>query len=236
MEMSSHEEWREIKETNGRYSVSSEGRVKNNITGDIKKATPIAKGYLKVNLHRDGIRVNRLVHRLVATEFIPNPENKLEVNHKNGIKIDNRVENLEWVTGEENRRHAYETGLQKHRDERYSGYLYQVWKTKHQDKMCDEWQDFLIFYDWCLNNGYEHNKYIALKDYTKEYSPNNCYISNKIVHPSKKHKDNGIRVRMSNEMYGLLCIKANKKGISASEYIRQLIDKDVKSSPRFKNT
>ena len=53
MEMSSHEEWREIKETNGRYSVSSEGRVKNNITGDIKKATPIAKGYLKVNLHKD---------------------------------------------------------------------------------------------------------------------------------------------------------------------------------------
>lgn len=94
---------------------------------------------MKVNLKVDGKSISRQVHRLVAIAFIPNLDNKPEVNHKNGIHEYNRVENLEWVTGEENRKHAYETNLVRHKDDRYSGYLYSVWRRLYKSNMCSEW-------------------------------------------------------------------------------------------------
>lgn len=71
------------------------------------------KGYLRITLSKENSIKTFSVHRLVALMFIPNPENKPEVNHKWGVKTDNKASELEWNTTSENMKHAYKTGLQK---------------------------------------------------------------------------------------------------------------------------
>lgn len=88
------------------YYITSWGRVySENISGFLKPFIT-GKGYLKVDLHKDGKRTHKKVHRLVAEAFVPNPANKPQVNHKDGNKQNNSYTNLEWVTNQENVIHA----------------------------------------------------------------------------------------------------------------------------------
>ena len=70
-----------------------------------------SRGYYMVHLCNNGVITRYSIHRLIGTHFIPNPDNKPLINHINGVKIDNRVENLEWCTSSENNRHAHKMGL-----------------------------------------------------------------------------------------------------------------------------
>jgi hypothetical protein len=72
------------------------------------------QGYYYVHLFKDGKSKNIMIHRLIAIHFIPNPENHSIINHKNGIKTDNSVENLEWCDQKHNLNHAFKTGLNKY--------------------------------------------------------------------------------------------------------------------------
>src|SRR5574343_109866 len=104
--------WKDIKGYEGRYQVSNLGNVRSlnyQRMGIVKNLKPIKMkvGYYCVNLHLNGNNTILSVHRLVGTHFIENPQNKPEINHKNGIKTDNRVINLEWNTYSENIAHSY---------------------------------------------------------------------------------------------------------------------------------
>lgn len=101
------EKWAKIDGLN--YYVSSKGRVRNS-NGLILRVY-LNKGYHNAIFCCNGKTNNRLLHRLVALSFLPNPDKKRYVNHKNGIKTDNQVENLEWATASENTKHAIAMGL-----------------------------------------------------------------------------------------------------------------------------
>lgn len=99
-----------------RYAVTETGGIWSSRLNGFLKGQPDRKGYLCVSLFTKGNYKERemaKIHRIVAEAFIPNPKNLPQVNHKNGIKTDNHVKNLEWCTNKQNRLHAIENGMIK---------------------------------------------------------------------------------------------------------------------------
>lgn len=93
-----------------KYLVSSDGYVVG-ARGEVLKTDPNKTGYLRITLCRDGVTKRVFVHKLVALHFVQNCDSKPIVNHKDGNKLNNRADNLEWTTHQENLAHALDTGL-----------------------------------------------------------------------------------------------------------------------------
>lgn len=108
------EEWRPVKGYEGLYEVSNMGRIKSLHYGEerVLKEVDDSHGYKFVNLSKQA-RKTKLVHRLVAEAFIPNPMNLPVVNHLDGDKHNNCISNLEWCTSKENTNHAIKSGLMR---------------------------------------------------------------------------------------------------------------------------
>ncbi len=113
-------------EKNITYSINKDGSIYSNYSQKFLKPYISNHGYYVVDMNKKNFRV----HRLVAEKFIPNPENKPFVNHINGIKTDNRVENLEWCTASENTKHAYSIGLMKPKNGSINGNSKKLIDTK----------------------------------------------------------------------------------------------------------
>ena len=128
--MSANKElWLPIKDYEGLYEVSNTGKIKalyrrvdkgkchREWCEHLLKYGVDGKGYFRTNLSKDGVNRTVKVHRIVAEAFIPNHENKPTVNHKDGNKQNNCVENLEWATLSEQQKHAYSNDLNSNRGE-----------------------------------------------------------------------------------------------------------------------
>ena len=118
------EKYKDVVGYEGLYQVSDLGNIKSlartiyktdgttqTFKDKTRSCTFNGRGYLQLGLSKEGKYVTKKVHRLVAMAFIPNYENKKEVNHKDGNKANNILSNLEWCTASENVQHAYDTGL-----------------------------------------------------------------------------------------------------------------------------
>ncbi len=136
-------EWRFIKGFN--YLISNKGDVMSLYKNEILKVCIAGNGYSQVLLCDNKKRINKTIHRLVASSFIENKLNKPQVNHIDGNKQNNNVDNLEWCTRNENMKHAYKKGLS-------------TTKNKRAVNMYDFQGNFIKRFDSITSAG-KHTKY-----------------------------------------------------------------------------
>ena len=132
--------WKDITGYMGKYQISNTGKIKSTVRFRNNKEKLLKQnigshGYYSLSLCIYGVLKKYLVHRLVAMEFVPNSEGKLEVNHIDGNKLNNNDYNLEWVSDSENKLHAFRTGLMSHVGELQNNSIlteYQVIKIRKE--------------------------------------------------------------------------------------------------------
>jgi hypothetical protein len=125
------------------YVIDENGVITNQLKNKSLKQF-VSNGYYKVNLYLDNTNVKSLyVHRIVAENFIPNPENKKEVNHRDGNKLNNEISNLEWATRKENANHSWRYGLQKSKKGKYSLLSKQVLQYDLDGNFIKKWNSVM---------------------------------------------------------------------------------------------
>lgn len=153
--------WKDVEDFIGLYEVSNYGAVRRKHKVVIRKPNNHSCGYLQVVLSKGNKVYAEYVHRLVAKAFIVNPLNKDCVNHKDGDKKNNHVDNLEWVTYSENNKHAYDNHL-----------FYQGFQngSKHFNSKLDE-RKALEIYDLSIN------RVLTIKEIGKIYGVSHTVVS-----------------------------------------------------------
>lgn len=191
------EVWKDIKGYEGKYQASNFGRIKRNETFKFGKMYPkiIMKtrynmGYKIVNLFKEKKQKTFFVHRLVASTFLYNDDKLKVVNHKDGIKTNNRIENLEWITRSENKIHALKNNLAKDNVEGMKKNNVEISKK-------------IKVYD-------KNNKYLGTFESSRKVA--NFLIENKLIENKKENTvSRAIRkaVAVNKEYYGFSFEKIN---------------------------
>ena len=142
--------------------------------GKVLRPKTTTRGYLRLTVSVDGRVGDQYVHRIVAETYIPNPEGKPQVNHINGDKRDNRVENLEWCTAKENTAHAIRTGLSNPRGGSRTGCHGTYWYTdgsrrETQHGLCKKYGVLQPTLRYRLARGQDINQALGLTE--KRWAP-----------------------------------------------------------------
>ena len=204
MQQLEEEIWKDIIGYEGRYSISNFGKVKSlkffGRENEERVLKPIMSGYGKyhaVALHKDKKQKTTKLHRLVAEHFIPNPENKPTVNHINGRKQDNRIENLEWATWKEQVNHAYEN-------------------LSRKGKPCEELMQDMAFRENAIDTYLRHGGELVPVSYLRKHINNEDLMRNGI--PPELLETGELKQKSLLEKWLLVlvlgCCLDNKKSLS----------------------